>query len=145
MNLHLALCFRLKYLIGQIVCFAVYKKRREDMKRRLCLTLIITMIAGFVSTTFGNDAAKPVIIDVRTTLEWNMGHLDGAILIPYKQIGERIGDVVQDKSQRIYVYCRTGHRAQIAKETLEKLGYKDIVNLGSLKDAANALKLQIVY
>jgi phage shock protein E len=103
------------------------------------------MIAGFATTTFGDDAAKPLIIDVRTTLEWNMGHIDGAILIPYKQIDERIGDVAQDKSQRIYVYCRTGHRAQIAKETLEKLGYKDVVNLGSFEDAANALKLKIVY
>jgi phage shock protein E len=105
------------------------------------------MIAGFATTTFSNDADKPliIVIDVRTTLEWNMGHLDGAILIPYKQIGEKIGAVAPDKSQRIYVYCRTGHRAQIAKETLEKLGYKDIVNLGSRDDAANALKLKIVY
>ncbi len=74
-----------------------------------------------------------------------MGHLDGAILIPYKEIGERIGAVAPDKSQRIYVYCRTGHRSQIAKETLEKLGYKDVVNLGSLEDAAKTLKLKIVY
>lgn len=114
------------------------------MKRRLCLALIITMIAGFVSTTFGNDAAKPLIIDVRTTWEWNNGYLDGAILIPYKEIGERIGAVSKDKSQKIYLYCRTGHRAQIAKETLEKLGYKDIVNLGSLDDAAKIMKLKIV-
>jgi Rhodanese-related sulfurtransferase len=103
------------------------------------------MIACFATTTFGDDAAKPVIIDVRTTLEWHFGHLDDAIRIPYQEIGETIGDVVQDKSQRIYVYCRTGHRAQIAKETLEKLGYKDVVNLGSLEDAANALKLKIVH
>jgi phage shock protein E len=115
------------------------------MKRRFFLALIIIIIAGFATTTFGNDAAKPVIIDVRTALEWYFGHLDGAIRIPYQEIGETIGDVVQDKSQKIYVYCRTGHRAQIAKETLEKLGYKDVVNLGSLEDAANALKLKIVH
>jgi phage shock protein E len=115
------------------------------MKRRLCLTLIIIIIAGFATTTFGDDTAKPVIIDVRTKWEWNLGHLDGAIRIPYKEIGEKIGDVVQNKSQRIYVYCRTGHRAQIAKETLEKLGYKDVVNLGSRDDAAETMKLKIVY
>ena len=114
------------------------------MRKRLCLALIIIMIAGFAMTTFGNDADKPVIIDVRTAWEWNLGHLDGAIRIPYKEIGEKIGDVVQDKSQKIYVYCRTGHRAQIAKEALEKLGYKDVVNLGSLEDAAKTMKLKIV-
>jgi phage shock protein E len=114
------------------------------MKRILYLALIITMIAGFAATTFGDDAAKPIIIDVRTKWEWNLGHLDGAILIPYDEIGEKIGEVVKDKSQRIYVYCRTGHRSQIAKEALEKLGYKDVVNLGSLEDAAKTLNLKIV-
>jgi len=114
------------------------------MKKILCLAMTIMMIAGFATVTFADDAVKPVIIDVRTAWEWNLGHLDGAVLIPYKQIGEKIGDVVKDKSQKIYVYCRTGHRAQIAKEALEKLGYKDVVNLGSLEDAAETLKLKIV-
>ena len=114
------------------------------MLRKLCLILIIIMIAGFASTIFGKDAAMPVIIDVRTVQEWNNGHLEGAILIPYDQIGERIGSVVKDKSKRIYVYCRTGHRARIAKEALEKLGYKNIINLGSLEDASKILKRKIV-
>jgi phage shock protein E len=86
----------------------------------------------------------PLVIDVRTVQEWDKGHLEGAVLIPYDQIGERIDAVVKDKSQRIYVYCRTGHRASIAKEALEKMGYKDIINLGSLEDAAKILKRKIV-
>jgi phage shock protein E len=114
------------------------------MKRRLCLILIIIMIAGFALTTFGKDAALPLVIDVRTVQEWDKGHLEGAVLIPYDQIGEKIGDVVKNKSQRIYLYCRTGHRASIAKEALEKMGYKDIINLGSLEDAAKNLKHKIV-
>ena len=114
------------------------------MKKRLCLTLIIIMIAGFAWTTFGKDAAMPLVIDVRTVQEWDKGHLEGAVLIPYDQIGERIDSVVKDKSQKIYLYCRTGHRAGIAKEALEKLGYKDIINLGSLDDAAKTLKRKII-
>jgi len=114
------------------------------MKKRLCLTLIIIMIAGFALTTFGKDAALPLVIDVRTVQEWDKGHLEGAVLIPYDQIGEKIGDVVKNKSQRIYLYCRTGHRASIAKEALEKMRYKDIINLGSLEDAAKNLKRKIV-
>ena len=114
------------------------------MKKRLCLILIIIMIAGFAVTTFGKDAAMPLVIDVRTVQEWDKGHLEGAVLIPYDQIGEKIGDVVKNKSQRIYLYCRTGHRASIAKEALEKMRYKDIINLGSLEDAAKNLKRKIV-
>jgi phage shock protein E len=114
------------------------------MKRILCLTLIIILVAVFASTLFGQDAAAPVIIDVRTVQEWDNGHLEGAVLIPYDQIDEKISSVVKDKSHRIYLYCRTGHRARIAKESLEKLGYKDIINLGSLEDAAKTMKRKIV-
>lgn len=114
------------------------------MKKRLCLTLIIIMIAGFASTTFGKDMAMPLIIDVRTVQEWDKGHLEGAVLIPYDQIGEKIGSVVKNKSKTIYVYCRTGRRTKIAKDALEKLGYKDIVDLGPLEDAAKTLKRKIV-
>jgi phage shock protein E len=102
------------------------------------------MIAGFASTIFGKDTAMHLVIDVRTVQEWNNGHLEGAVLIPYNQIGEKIGSVVKDKSQRIYLYCRTGHRAKIAKEALEKRGYKYIINLGSLEDAAKTMKHKII-
>jgi phage shock protein E len=105
---------------------------------------MIIMIVGFISTTFADDAVKPIIIDVRTVREWNNSHLDGTILISFDQIDEKIGNVTKDKSQRIYVYCRTGHRARIAKETLEKLGYKDVVNLGSLENAAKTMNQNIV-
>ena len=68
----------------------------------------------------------------------------GAILIPYDSIGEKIGAIAKDKTRRIYVYCRSGRRAQIAKENLEQLGYTDVVNLGSLEDAAKTLNRKIV-
>jgi rhodanese-related sulfurtransferase len=38
------------------------------------------------------------------------------------------------------VYCRTGHRSHLAKEALKKLGYKDVVDLGPLEDAAKILE-----
>jgi phage shock protein E len=114
------------------------------MKRRLCLALIIIMIAGFALTTFGKDTAMPLVIDVRTVAEWDKGHLEDAVLIPYDQIGEKIGSVVKDKSKTIYVYCRTGRRTKIAVEALEKLGYKDIIDLGPLEDAAKIMKRKII-
>ena len=93
---------------------------------------------------FGADNVNPLIIDVRTQAEWNDGHVEGAILIPYQLIREKIGTIAKDKSERIYVYCQSGKRAQIAKESLEKLGYKDVVNLGSFEDAAKTMKRKIV-
>ena len=90
------------------------------------------------------DDPNPLIIDVRTEAEWNDGHVEGAIFIPYKSIGERIGTVTEDKSRRIYVYCHSGKRSQIAKKSLEKLGYKNVANLKSPKIAAKMLKREVV-
>ncbi len=114
------------------------------MKRVFFFLVAAVMVLGMASSSFGAEGEKLLIIDVRTQAEWNNGHLEGAVLIPYDVIGEKIGAVAKDKSKRIYVYCRTGRRSQIAKEALEKLGYKDVKNLGSLEDAAKALKRKIV-
>jgi phage shock protein E len=116
------------------------------MKRILfiLIALITLLTSGLVSSVISTEMTKPFIIDVRTEEEWNNGHIEGSILIPYEQIGEKIDTVAKDTSQKIYVYCKTGRRSTIAKETLDKLGYKDVVNLGPLDDAAKTLKLKIV-
>ena len=114
------------------------------MKRFFFFLVAVAMALGMALTSFGADDVKPLIIDVRSEAEWNAGHVEGAVFIPYKLIGERIGTVTEDKSGRIYVYCASGRRAQIAKESLEKLGYTDVVNLGSVQDAAKEMKRKIV-
>ena len=115
-----------------------------NMNKLLIALIVIGQILGMASSSFSAENAKPVILDVRTEAEWQSGHLEGAVLIPYDQIGKKIGTVVKDKSQRIYLYCRTGRRSKIAKEALDKLGYKDVINLETLEKASVALKLKIV-
>lgn len=79
------------------------------------------------------------VIDVRTETEWNSGHIEGAVLIPYDQIKSRIGEVTEDKSAPIAVYCRSGRRSGIAIKALKELGYTNLENLGSLQDARKKL------
>jgi phage shock protein E len=114
------------------------------VKKFVFLVVAAVVVFGMGSSSFGAEGEKPLVIDVRTEAEWNDGHMEGAILIPYDVIGAKIAAVAKDKTKRIYVYCRTGRRSQIAKEALEKLGYKDVKNLGSLEDAAKTLKRKIV-
>jgi phage shock protein E len=114
------------------------------MKKIFFFLVTAVSLLAIVSPSFGVDSLKPFIIDVRTEAEWNEGHIEGAILIPYEVIGEKIGAVTKDKSSRTYVYCRSGRRSQIAKKSLEKLGYKDVVNIGSLEEAAKKMKRRIV-
>ncbi|MCE5264180.1 MAG: rhodanese-like domain-containing protein [Deltaproteobacteria bacterium] len=114
------------------------------MKKFLFFVAAAGLVLAIVLSSFGAAGDQPLIIDVRTEAEWNSGHLEGAVWIPYDVIGEKIGAIAKDKSARIYVYCRSGRRSQIAKEALLKLGYRDIVNLGSVDDAARTMKRKIV-
>jgi phage shock protein E len=114
------------------------------MKKILSMLIVIGLVFGMGETSLSADRANPLIIDVRTEAEWNDGHIKDAVLIPYEQIGEKIGTIAKDKSKRIYLYCRTGRRTKIAKDTLEKLGYKDVINLKTLENAAETMKLKIV-
>jgi phage shock protein E len=79
------------------------------------------------------------VIDVRTEGEWAKGHIQDAILIPYDQIKERIVEVTTNKSASIALYCRSGRRTKIARESLLKLGYQNVEDLGSLKEAKQKL------
>jgi phage shock protein E len=114
------------------------------MKKVLITLVVLGLVFGVGSPSFSTENAAPLIIDVRSEAEWSSGHIEGAVLIPYEQIGEKIGSIAKDKTKRLYLYCRTGRRAKIAQEALEKLGYKNIVNLKTLENTAKTMKLKII-
>ena len=75
-----------------------------------------------------------IIIDARTEEEFNEGHIEGAILIPEYEIGERAEKELPDKDQLILVYCRSGRRSKIAAEALADLGYTNVKEFGGIID-----------
>ena len=60
-----------------------------------------------------------ILIDVRTREEFVMGHVKGSINIPHYDL-DYWKDLLFDKE--VTVYCNTGHRTEIAREKLAKLG-----------------------
>jgi phage shock protein E len=75
--------------------------------------------------------AQSLWIDVRTVEEYNAGHLEGAINVPYDEIEHKIEAVSADKNTDIQLYCRSGRRSGIALETLRSMGYSKVTNAGS--------------
>ncbi len=71
-----------------------------------------------------------LLVDVRTREEYDAGHLEGALLIPYDQISQRLAEFGEDKGRPIVVYCRSGRRAGIAEKTLRKAGFTNVFNAG---------------
>ncbi len=84
-------------------------------------------------------AADPIWIDVRSAEEWQSGHLEQALHVPHTEIGARITDITADKEAPIYLYCRSGRRAGVAKEALEQRGYTNVTNVGGYEQAKAAV------
>jgi rhodanese-related sulfurtransferase len=74
-------------------------------------------------------AEAPLILDVRTGLEFEEGHVPGAINIPHTQLSERLGELGASKNQEIVVYCRSGKRAGIAESILVEAGFSAVRHL----------------
>jgi len=102
------------------------------MPRLLSKALILLIILVFTSSSW---AAEALWIDVRSAEEFNTEHVSAAVNIPYTEIGGRIDEVTSNKDALIYVYCRSGRRSGIARETLTETGYTNVINLGGLEDA----------
>jgi rhodanese-related sulfurtransferase len=102
----------------------------------LCLPLMV-----HAQTYTYNGAKWNLIIDVRTPEEFASGHIDGAINIPYDQIEAKLPGLKKvEKEDNILVYCRSGRRSETAKETLNKLGYKNVQNGGGMADLTPKLR-----
>jgi phage shock protein E len=73
-------------------------------------------------------AGKAVLVDVREQSEWDSGHIEGAVLLPFSRLKDRIdpGQLAKQlpKDKIIYTYCVVGARALEGAKILEKLGYQ---------------------
>jgi rhodanese-related sulfurtransferase len=86
--------------------------------------------AAAVRDVRAGDAA---LLDVRTDEEVAAGRAPAAVHLPLDRIeaGE-LPDVA--KGRKLYVYCRTGRRAEVAVAALREAGYRDVTNIGGLSD-----------
>lgn len=67
------------------------------------------------------------IVDVRERMEFENGHVKGAVNIPLSELRERVNEIPKDKP--IYLHCRTGQRSYNAALALQNLGYDNVINI----------------
>ncbi|HWC68212.1 MAG TPA: molybdopterin-synthase adenylyltransferase MoeB [Acidimicrobiales bacterium] len=70
-----------------------------------------------------------VVLDVREPDEYDQGALPGALHIPRGHLESQIEAKVFDRGAPIVVYCAGGTRSAFAAQTLEQLGYTDVVSM----------------
>ncbi len=77
----------------------------------------------------GPEHQEIVLVDVREKLEWNEGHIPGAIHVPRGYLELQIEEAVPDKSKTVVLYCAGGVRSLIAGVTLQQMGYQDPISM----------------
>jgi sulfur-carrier protein adenylyltransferase/sulfurtransferase len=70
-----------------------------------------------------------LLLDVREPHELGICQLDGNRNIPLGQLPARLGEIEAWKSKLVVCQCRSGQRSMKALDTLQKHGFKDVVNL----------------
>lgn len=72
-----------------------------------------------------------MLLDVRGADEYAEGHIPGSVNIPLQVLPTRNG-LPEDLDTPIYAYCRSGGRSRRAAAFLEKLGYRNVKNIGGI-------------
>jgi hydroxyacylglutathione hydrolase len=73
-----------------------------------------------------NGATPPVILDVRSSLEFSAGHVPGAVHLPFWSAPFRAGRIPARRDDPIVIYCGHGPRAEMAASALRLLGFHNL-------------------
>jgi rhodanese-related sulfurtransferase len=76
------------------------------------------------------------VLDVREPIEWQYGHIDGAVHIPLTQIPSRAEELPVD--QQLLVVCKVGGRSAQATAFLREKGFEAINLAGGMLDWSEA-------
>ena len=70
------------------------------------------------------------LVDVRTALEYNSGHISNANNLDYFQRKQFLNGLeALDKNKAVYLYCRSGARSKKAAQLMLKQGFTEIYDL----------------
>jgi rhodanese-related sulfurtransferase len=70
---------------------------------------------------------KPLLLDVREPWEYDKAHIEGALLIPMREVPSRVAQI--DEAKEVVAICHHGGRSMQVAMFLEKNGFKRVHNL----------------
>ena len=70
-----------------------------------------------------------VIVDVRQEADYEAGHIDGSLSIPRGVLELYIDEKVPNQDAKIVLYCGGGSRSALAAETLQQMGYANVLSM----------------
>ena len=84
------------------------------------------------------DTSKVTLVDVRTSDEYSLSSIPGAVNIPLDDLRSRMVEIPTDRP--VWLFCGVGLRGYLASNILKGNGYKEVRNLiGGLKTYKTAI------
>lgn len=112
-------------LFGLLIIGSMYEKNnRKFSYHELTISGAIEMM----------KKEEVIILDVRTKMEYDAGHIKGAINVPVESIDDKFSELFKDKNAYYMVYCRSGNRSLTATKKLATYGYKNVYDFGSIEN-----------
>ena len=102
----------------------------------LLFNISIGVYSQSITRVVSNDVGKllknnpeMVVLDVRTPMEFNQGHVKGAINIDISQPNFYDKILKLDKEKTYLVYCRTHNRSGAAVNYMSQNGFKNLYQM----------------
>lgn len=83
-----------------------------------------------------------IVVDTRQILEWESGHVSGAVLMPFYSVLDRMTELPKDED--VFVYCASGYRAAAVTSLLQNHGFDNVILIDDPFTNAAAAGLEIV-
>lgn len=109
--------------------------------KALILLFILSIIHCFASNLKYDPDMECVFLDVRSIEEACVDHLDTtranpSVLVPYdSNFKDKVDLLSIYKKREIIIFCKSGHRAGLAKAILEEAGFEHVENIKTLQNA----------
>lgn len=75
------------------------------------------------------DSEDFVLMDIREDNEYNAGHIKGAVHLGKGIIERDIHLHVIELDKKVILYCGGGYRSVLAAESLQRMGYKNVISM----------------
>jgi rhodanese-related sulfurtransferase len=86
-----------------------------------------TDIAGYQQMLARGET--PLLVDTREDKEFEAAHVKGAVHMSRGVIERDIEAKYPDKNTQMVLYCGGGFRSALAAESLQKMGYTNVISL----------------
>jgi len=73
------------------------------------------------------ENADHTLVDVRSKMEFQQGHVPHAINIPLNELPNRLSEI--ESNQSVVVICASGNRSQSGADIIAKAGFQHVYNL----------------